>query len=88
MPPIVQANGVLTLLGRELPTSRSPSFSSGQTICAAGSILLGSGYNSNGSNPAISSPAFTAQQHRERRGRPPHVPQPQNNGDRDLQLPQ
>jgi len=59
VPPIVQPNGVLTLLG----TSSNIQFtnlSSGDSICAAGSILLGSGYNSNGNDPAVSSTVFTS----------------------------
>jgi len=59
VPPIVQPNGVLTLLGTGTDISFT-NFSSGQTICAAGSILLGSGYNSNGNNPAISSQPLTS----------------------------
>ncbi len=59
VPPIVQPNGVLTLLGTGTDISFT-NFSSGQSICAAGSILLGSGYNSNGNSPAISSGALTS----------------------------
>ncbi len=59
VPPIVQPNGVLTLLGTGTDISFT-NFSSGQSICAAGSILLGSGYNSNGSSPAISSGILTS----------------------------
>ncbi len=59
VPPIVQPNGVLTLLGTGTDISFT-NFSSGQNICAVGSILLGSGYNSNGSSPAVSSGLLTS----------------------------
>ena len=59
VPPIVQPNGVLTLLGTGTDISFT-NFSSGQSICAVGSILLGSGYNSNGNSPAISSGPLTS----------------------------
>ncbi|HEY5025285.1 MAG TPA: prepilin-type N-terminal cleavage/methylation domain-containing protein [Acidimicrobiales bacterium] len=59
VPPIVQSNGVLTLLGSG-PDISFTTLSSGQSVCAVGSILLGSGYNSNGSNPAVSSDPFTS----------------------------
>jgi len=59
VPPIVQPNGVLTLLGTGTDISFT-NLSSGQTVCAVGSILLGSGYNSKGNTPAISSNFFTS----------------------------
>ncbi len=59
VPPIVQPNGVLTLLGTGTDISFT-NLSSGQDICAVGSILLGSGYNANGNNPAISSGLLTS----------------------------
>jgi prepilin-type N-terminal cleavage/methylation domain-containing protein len=58
VPPLVPPNGVLTLLGTGTDISFT-NFSSGQDICAVGSILLGSGYNSSGNNPAISSGPLT-----------------------------
>jgi hypothetical protein len=59
VPPIVQPNGVLTLLGTGTDISFT-NFSSNQTICAAGPILLGSGYNATGTGPAVTSSAFTS----------------------------
>jgi hypothetical protein len=56
VPPIVQSNGVLTLLGTGSDISFT-NFSSGDDVCAVGSVLLGYNYSAGG--PAISGGPLT-----------------------------
>jgi len=57
VPPIVQPNGVLTLLGTGTDIQFT-NLSSGDSICTGGSILMGLNYNA--SVPAVSSGALTS----------------------------
>jgi len=57
VPPIVQPNGVLTLLGTGTTDVSFTALSSGDNVCAGGSVLIA--YNYNAGNPAISGSPFT-----------------------------
>ena len=53
VPLINQPNGALTLLGTGSDIQFGTFFSGSNSVCSAGAIVLGSGYNNNGSSAAI-----------------------------------